>query len=62
MYCEVHEMDPAVIFLKVHQHLGLHTSCVSENMAINQKGINKKCYSYMKIITYINANKAAKVC
>jgi len=55
-------MDPAVIFLKVHQHLGLHTSCVSENMAINQKGINKKCYSYMKIITYINANKAAKVC
>lgn len=50
-------MDPAVIFLKVHQHLDLHCSCVSENMAINQK-----CYSHMKINTYRNANKAAKGC
>jgi len=55
-------LDPAVIFLKVYQHLGLHSSCVSENMAVNQKGINQNFYSHMKISTYINANKAAKRC
>jgi len=55
-------MDPAVIFLKAHQHLDLHCSCVSENMAINQKGINQKFYSHMEINTHINANKAAKGC
>lgn len=55
-------MDPAVIFLKIHQHFGLHSSCVSENMAINQKGINQKFYSHMKINTSINANKAAEGC